>query len=168
MLTCTRRMISNARGGQVCSRYSDKPENKRYRISFFRRRRMHEHSSVTFGFIQGSYRGGGRVTPRHSIGNNVKCKHTFSWFVSGTSGSGKSTFSIRFLQNLIVLCTKPDFSGGIILCYSEISAIPYRQLAGREHVRFFEGVSTGFNNGGETPCLIILDDLLNDAYSKDV
>ena len=25
-----------------------------------------------------------------------------------------------------------------------------------------------FNNGGETPCLIILDDLLNDAYSQVV
>ena len=48
------------------------------------------------------------------------------------------------------------------------SAIPYRQLAGKEHVRFHEGVPTDFNNCGEKPCLIILDDLLNEAYSKDV
>ena len=61
-----------------------------------------------------------------------------------------------------------DFSDGIVWCYSEISAIPYRQLAGTKHVRFHEGVPTNFNNSGENPCLIILDDLLNTAYSKDV
>jgi len=27
------------------------PENKRYRISFFKRRRMYEHSSVPLGYI---------------------------------------------------------------------------------------------------------------------
>jgi len=47
-------------------------------------------------------------------------------------------------------------------------AIPYQQLAGKEHVRFHEGVPADFNNGGEKPCLIILADVLNDAYSKDV
>ena len=31
------------------------PENKRYKISFFKRRRMHDHSSVPLGYI---YRGG--------------------------------------------------------------------------------------------------------------
>ena len=30
------------------------PEKKRYRISFFKRRQMHDHSSVTLGYI---YRG---------------------------------------------------------------------------------------------------------------
>jgi hypothetical protein len=61
-----------------------------------------------------------------------------------------------------------DFSGGIVWCYIEISAIPYRQLVGMKHVRFHEGVPADLNNIGENPCLIILDDLLNTAYSKDV
>jgi hypothetical protein len=47
------------------------------------------------------------------------------------------------------LCTVPDFSGGIISCYSEISAIPYQQLAGKKHVRFHEEVPADFNNSGE-------------------
>jgi hypothetical protein len=61
-----------------------------------------------------------------------------------------------------------DFSGGIFCCYSEISANPNRHLAATKHVRFHEGVPADFNNSGEKPCLIILDDLLNTAYSKDV
>jgi len=59
----------------------------------------------------------------------------------------------------------PDFSGGIVRSYSEISAVPYQQFAG--HVRFHEGVPADFNSR-EKPCLIILDDLLNSAYSKEV
>jgi hypothetical protein len=58
-----------------------------------------------------------------------------------------------------------DFCGGIVWCYS---AIPYRKLAGTKHFRLHEGVPAYFNNSGEKPCLIILDDLLNTAYSKDV
>ena len=72
------------------------------------------------------------------------------------------------LANPEKLCTVADFSGGIVWCYSEISAIPYRQLEGTKHVRFHEGVPADFKNSGEKPCLNILDDLLNTAYSKDV
>ena len=51
---------------------------------------------------------------------------------------------------------------------SESSAVPSRQFAGKKHVRFHEGVPADFNNGGGNPCLIILDDFLNNAYYKDV
>ena len=61
-----------------------------------------------------------------------------------------------------------DFIGGIVWYYSEINAIPYRQLAGTKHGRFHEGVPAYFINCGKKPCLIILDDLLNSAFSKDV
>ena len=40
-------------------------------------------------------------------------------------------------------------------------------MAGMKHVRFHEGVPADINNCGEKPCLIILDDLFNSAYSKD-
>ena len=71
------------------------------------------------------------------------------------------------LANLKTLCTVADFSGGIVWCYSEISANTYRQLAGTKRVRFHEGVPADFNNSGDKPCLIILEDLLNTAYLKD-
>ena len=57
----------------------------------------------------------------------------------------------------------PDFNGGIVLCYSEISAIPYQQLVGKKHVRFHERVPAVLNNSGKKTFLIILHDLLNDA-----
>jgi len=102
------------------------------------------------------------------MGDDKKFKHPFTCLVSGASWSGKSSFYIRFLQNLKALCTEPNFSGGIIWCYSKSSAIPSQNFAGKEHVRFHEGVPADFKNNVEKPCLIILDDLLNDAYSKDV
>ena len=102
------------------------------------------------------------------MGDDLKFMHPFSCLVSGPSGSGNSSFCIHFLQNLKALCTKPNFSGGIIWCYLDCSSIPHQQLAGKEHVRFHEGVPADINNVGEQPWLIILDDLVNDAYSKDV
>ena len=72
------------------------------------------------------------------------------------------------MQNNEELCSEPDFSCGIIWYYSEISAIPYELLAGKEHARFHEGVPTDFKNCGEKPSLVILDDVLNDDYLKDV
>jgi len=59
-------------------------------------------------------------------------------------------------------------SDGIVLCYSGIIAVPYQQLAGKKHVRFHEGVPAHFNKSEEKPCLVLLDDLLNNSYSKYV
>jgi len=68
--------------------------------------------------------------------DDLKLKHLFACFVGGSSGSGKSSFCIRLLQNLKALCTEPKFNGGIILCYSKRSAVPYRQLAATKSFHF--------------------------------
>ena len=87
--------------------------------------------------------------------------------MSGPSGSRKSSFCIRFLQNIDYLCTEGSFGGGIVWCYSEKSAVPSRhQLPA--NVRFNEGVPEDFGSANGEPCLVILDDLLNDVYSKQV
>ena len=44
-------------------------------------------------------------------------KHPFTCFISGPSGSGKSSFCIKLLQNLESLCTENTFDGGILWCY---------------------------------------------------
>jgi hypothetical protein len=102
------------------------------------------------------------------MGDDLKFKQPFSCLLSGPSGSGKTSVCIRFFQNLKTLCTVADFSGGIVWCYSEISPIPYLQLAWTKHVRFHDGVPADFNNSEEKPFLIILDDLIKSVYSKDV
>ena len=94
-------------------------------------------------------RGESIVTELPSMGDDLKFKHRFGFLLSGPSGSGMKSFCIRFLQNLKTLCTVADFIGGIVSCYSEISAIPYRQLVGTKDVRFHERVPSDFNNSGE-------------------
>jgi len=88
--------------------------------------------------------------------------------VSGPSGSGKSSFCIRFLQNIDALCTERNFDGWVIWCYSEKTAVPNQKLAVLKKIRHNQCVPTDFENAHGGPCLIILDDLLNDAYSKEV
>jgi hypothetical protein len=98
----------------------------------------------------------------------IRFKHPFTSIVSGPTGSGKSSFCIRSLQNLTSLCTE-HFSGGIIWCYSERAAVPSKQLAVlRKNIRFCRGVPKNFDNAWGEPWLVILDDLLNDVYSKEV
>ena len=65
-------------------------------------------------------------------------------------------------------CTEPNFSGGIIWCNGKSIAITSRQLVGKEHVPFDEVVPADFKNAGEKPCLIILEDFLNEVVSMDI
>jgi hypothetical protein len=102
------------------------------------------------------------------MSEDLKFKHPFSCIVSGPSGSGKMSFSIRLLQNLAALCTEHELGGGIIWCYSEKTAVPSRQHL-PSNIIYPEGVPENFGGGGGgKPCLVILDDLLNGVYSKQV
>jgi hypothetical protein len=98
---------------------------------------------------------------------DLKFKHPFTCIISGPTG--KSSFCVRFLQNIDLLCTESDFSGDIVWCYSEKSAVPSDQLTllGKR-VRIHEGLPTTFGNSEGKPSLIILDDLLNQVYSDQV
>jgi hypothetical protein len=100
--------------------------------------------------------------------HDLKFKHPFTCIISGPTGSGKSNFCIRFLQNLDSLCTENRFAGGILWCYGETSAVPYRELAPLgTKVSYHEGVPKVFGRGA-LPSLVILDDLLTEAYSREV
>jgi hypothetical protein len=81
-----------------------------------------------------------------------------------------SSFCIRFLHNLDTLCTEPIFDGDIVWCYGDKIAIPSQQLASIdaiENLRFHEGVPENLLKE-DWPCLIILEDLSNEVYSKEV
>jgi len=102
-----------------------------------------------------------------SMSDNLKFKHSFTCIISGPSGSGKSSFCMRFLQNLDTLCTERNFDGDVIWCYSEKTAVPSTTVLPK-NFRFNEGVPADFENGRGRPCLVILDHLLKDVYSKQV
>jgi len=100
--------------------------------------------------------------------DDLKLKHPFIAIISGPTGSGKSSFCVRFLQNLKSLCTEQNFDGGIIWCYSERTAVPDRELSEiSNNIRLNKGVPEKFENKNGKPCLIILDDQLG-VYSKEV
>jgi ABC-type phosphate transport system ATPase subunit len=80
------------------------------------------------------------------MASGIRLKHPFTCII-GPTGSGKSTFCIRFLHNLDTLCTEPDFPGGIIWCYSEQSAVPQQQLTVlKKNVQVCEGLPENFEN----------------------
>jgi GTPase SAR1 family protein len=102
------------------------------------------------------------------MSHDLRFKLPFSCIVAGPSGSGKSSFCIKLLQNLESQCTEPEFAGGILLCYGEKNAKPSPQSVSGKRIQFFEGVPEDFKNEGGRPALIILDDLLTEVYSKQV
>ena len=87
--------------------------------------------------------------------------------MSGTSGSGKTSFWIRLLQNNAAHCTEREFGGGIIRCYSEKTAVAKHRLL-PSNTTYQEGVPEKFFGGGGKVCLVILDEMLNDVHSKQV
>jgi len=100
------------------------------------------------------------------MSHDLKFKHSLTCILSGPSGCGKSSFCVRFLQNIDALCTAGDFDRGVIWCYSVKSAVPSPILLPKRNVLLIEGVPADFQKARGRPCLVILDDLLNDVYSK--
>jgi GTPase SAR1 family protein len=105
------------------------------------------------------------------MGNDLKFKHPFTCIVSGPTGSGKTSFCIKFLQHLESLSTETNFNGGITWCYSEKTAVPSQQLASlKQNIKYCEGLPEEKDIGDARgrPSLLILDDLWNQVYSNQV
>ena len=90
-------------------------------------------------------------------------KHLFTCIITGPSWSGKSSFCIKLLQNLESFSTETKFDGGILWCCGESNAVLSVDVGRR--LQFDEGLPDIFANDGNKPGLIVLDDLLNEAYS---
>jgi hypothetical protein len=92
----------------------------------------------------------------------IKFQHPFTLIISGSSGSGKTVFCTKLIKYLKDLCTVAKFSA-IVWCYSEEASVPTELKS----VEFRVGVPEFQNEKGE-PRLVVLDDLINSAYSKEV
>ena len=99
----------------------------------------------------------------------MRFKHPFTCVVTWPTVSGKTSFCLKLLQYLDSLCTESKFKGGIIWCYSEVTAVPREKFSklGRS-IQYQEGLPENFGNAQGEPSLIIFDDLLNQVYSREV
>ena len=87
--------------------------------------------------------------------------HPFTMLVAGPSASGKSTFVARVLENLDTLIPDTKFDR-IVWC----SGSDYRPSLQRPVITTFQhGVPTDIHEVATgRPCLVVLDDLMQDAY----
>jgi ABC-type dipeptide/oligopeptide/nickel transport system ATPase subunit len=90
----------------------------------------------------------------------LKLQHSFTLIVAGPSSCGKSTIVIRLLECREQLCDVVFTN--IVCCHGENNAP--RHL---KKVTFVKGVPD-FENPENVPMLIVLDDLMDSAYSIKV
>ena len=89
--------------------------------------------------------------------------------MAGPTGSGKTGFCIKLLKKLDSQCRETQLKGGIVWCYNEATAVPRQQLDKLGlNITYQEGLPETYGKALGNPSLIVLDDLLNPVYSKDV
>jgi len=119
--------IQSKRKGSWTVPIVTEPEDKIYRISFFKRRRLGENTSAQFGYKYWMVsREEGTFTAWASM-RDLKYKHHFSCLMSVSSGSGNTSFCIRMLQEFDTQITEREFGGCIVWCYGEKTAVMTRQ-----------------------------------------
>jgi len=89
-----------------------------------------------------------------------KLKHPFTLIVAGRSCCGKSTFVIRLLECREQLCDTAFEN--IVLCHSENNDPQHFK-----GVSFVKGVPD-YENPENIPTLVVMDDLMDSAYSTKV
>ena len=138
------------------------PEDKVYRVSFLKS----GASGPIPPFPSDIFKRCVLRTARLVMCEDLRFKQPFTCIISCPRGSGKSSFSIKWLQNLKSLSTETKLDGSIQWCYGESNSVTSVDV-GRK-LQFHEGVPDNFVNVGNKSCLIILDDLFSEAYSGEV
>ena len=137
------------------------PEEKIYQVSFHKRRRQENFDSVPFGYIEDEQSG----STSQCVMNTFK--HPFTCMICGPTGCGKTSFFVRLIANINRLCTVPDFHD-TVWCFSDDSAIPREQLASAGRRINYHRSIPDFENTSNGARVVVLGDLLNEAYSREV
>jgi RNA helicase len=91
---------------------------------------------------------------------NTQFKHPFSCLIAGPSGSGKSVFTFRLIDEAAEQITPPPHK--IVYCYGEYQS----HFNNYPHVKFVEGLPDLSQFNGEHRTLLIIDDLMTEAGSE--
>jgi len=83
--------------------------------------------------------------------------HPFTALVAGPTGSGKSTFVFKLIENASVAISPPP--SRIVYCYGEYQPA----FDAYPHVDFRRGLPNSDDFDGSTRVLLIVDDLMDDA-----
>jgi hypothetical protein len=112
----TTKKIKRKRDEAACVYKTTEPEDKIYRISFFKKRRRDDNTSDPLGYKPVAW---WDVILSSALNTDVRFKHPFTCIIDGQTGLGKSIFCVRVLQKLNPLCTEHRFERGILWCFSE-------------------------------------------------
>lgn len=100
-------------------------------------------------------------------------EHPTSMIVCGPSGCGKIYFITQLLNNIETSFEKPIDK--VIWCYTEDNSINHIKDLTRKstnatikNIEFVKGIPSTFENPDNDAILIVLDDLMMDAYNNEV
>jgi len=97
-------------------------------------------------------------------------KAPFAMVISGMSQSGKSTLTGEILKrrNEIINTTGEGLINKITYCYSEYQPSFFSKLKSDvPEIKFYKGLPEEYSDGSDTPSIIVLDDLMNEASKSD-
>lgn len=87
--------------------------------------------------------------------------------IAGPSGCGKTTFTRQLIENLHRMIDKQIHK--IIWCHAETNALPKDlKISKNTQIEYFQGIPEEFDNPTNKPILVILDDLMMDAYNSKI
>lgn len=93
----------------------------------------------------------------------VLIEHPATWLIAGSTGCGKTRFTVKLLNNLHWMCKTPI--ARILWCHSEIMSRP-KDI--KHSVKFILGLPSekDLENPKNEPMFVVLDDLMNEGGSS--
>ena len=120
---------------------------------------------ISTRFPTGTYRT--KVRFQFSVRVMNMFKHSFTSMICGTIGCSKTSFCVLLIANQDELFTVPLFRD-FVWCFSEDSAIPRELLPGAARRITYQRGIPDFDKASNGQWLVVLEDLLNEAYSAEV
>ena len=107
--------------------------------------------------------GGSGRSVRDEEVHDVRFSHPSTFFVAGSSGSGKSVFLKKLITNFDFLFE--NRIGRVVWCFS--AAQPFFNDKELEHVEFVHGFDPEVYKRNSEPTFLILDDLMTELAKSD-